>query len=764
LQKRGRIVRKEFKRSNGIHGNYENELHNLNLLNNLKHPNIVKLLSSYTYRGKHNFLFPLAQDGDLTTFLTQKDRPYHFLEDGAYYRALGELSSAIEVVHNYTSDQLNLDLLGIHHDLKPQNILVHEGTFILADFGLSKFKEATESSKTMFNIGGGHYLAPECEDYEANFEKHTINRSSDVWSFGCIIAEILTYMVRGVDGVAEFKRRRLVKVGILTTCAFHAGRDKPNAGVTAWLTKLKGETAEPGQMASRLIESMLSMEPERRPKAGQVTSRLRFIAMNAYIDSIDGQYDLLSGVVESLELEIERQRFKSWKWAIRSSESQPDPWNYSMDAAFKFQLILKHLVNIQQELGLIVSRCQHTSSPLFLDLRILNDRLLALLPWEIQERATTHLELHMMQAQNATLLAETPNAFENSAFHRKIAMLATIKRMNLLVSERSQIGRPDLHHGLKSVQIEEPFENHSIGTFSESHESSKRRVLVEWMRYGTHWEGQVSEEMFARVEAIAELLNSPTKPDGFRVLKCAGYFHDPSNLAFGFIYEFPSNPSTQQRIPTPRSLANILDTTQNIRERPSLNDRFKLACALTVSLLEFHKVGWMHKSLSAYNVAFFVEADSHPRDWLKEPYVVGFNRSRPDEPTAFTEGPNMDLKFQTYQHPEYQKDRARFRPDFDFYSLGLVLLEIGLWKPLEEVIAKLNVISREDLPSKLLERRVPLLSHMMGVNYYEAVRACISGIPGCSPGLEEDLMTEERYTLLLNFEKLVVERIGKCSV
>ena len=315
----------------------------------------MKLLSSYTYRGKHNFLFPLAQDGDLTTFLTQKDRPYHFLEDGAYYRALGELSSAIEVVHNYASDQLNLNLLGIHHDLKPQNILVHEGTFILADFGLSKFKEATESSKTMFNIGGGHYLAPECEDYEANFEKHTINRSSDVWSFGCIIAEILTYMVRGVDGVAEFKRRRLVKVGILTTYTFHAGRDKPNAEVTTWLTKLKGETAEPGQMASRLIESMLSMEPERRPKAGQVTSRLRFIAVNAYIDSIDGQYDLLSGVVESLELEIERQRFKSWKWAIRSSESQSDPWNYSMDAAFKFQLILKHLVNIQQELGLIVS-------------------------------------------------------------------------------------------------------------------------------------------------------------------------------------------------------------------------------------------------------------------------------------------------------------------------------------------------------------------------------------------------------------------------
>ena len=60
-----RFIRKEFLPNTADPGSFETELYNLNLLNNLKHPNIVELLGSWTYRGKYNALFLCAKDGDL---------------------------------------------------------------------------------------------------------------------------------------------------------------------------------------------------------------------------------------------------------------------------------------------------------------------------------------------------------------------------------------------------------------------------------------------------------------------------------------------------------------------------------------------------------------------------------------------------------------------------------------------------------------------------------------------------------------------------
>jgi serine/threonine protein kinase len=36
----------------------------------------------------------------------------------------------------------------IHRDIKPANILIRKGVFKIADFGLARFKEAEETSKT----------------------------------------------------------------------------------------------------------------------------------------------------------------------------------------------------------------------------------------------------------------------------------------------------------------------------------------------------------------------------------------------------------------------------------------------------------------------------------------------------------------------------------------------------------------------------------------------------------------------------------------
>ncbi|KAI9785126.1 MAG: hypothetical protein M1839_000764 [Geoglossum umbratile] len=758
-----RIARKEFKLQNDDSCDHEIELHNLILLNDLKHPNITELLCSYTYRGKHNFLFPLAHGGDLATFLTQQDRPPSFQSDETFFTALSELSSAIDKVHDYTSARLNLSLIGCHHDLKPKNILVDRHTFVLADFGLSRFKKATESSKSRFERGEGHYLAPECEDYEGSFEKHTISRPSDIWSFGCIIAEVYTYMKTGADGVKSFKLRREVTIENFKTFTFHKNKQQ-NDGVNTWLSGLECQSDRSGLMLTQLIRCMLSMTPDDRPKSQQVTSRLRFIAVSKHIDLLGESYHVLSEATDSFEAHIEWVRFKSWKWTFESVKLENDRWNYKMDTDLNLKSILQQLIGIGDELESIIYRVQDALSPLFTNLRLFNDRLLNLLPRELQDRARTHLELELVCTEDQRLLEKTQRAFGETSPDRRIGMLATIKRMSLLVSSRQGEYNENMFLKQHLVHQVDQFGGYSTAMIREAPELPEKRVLVEWIQYDTHWEGPVSEKMFKRVEAIAKLLNSLSKPSNFRVLHCCKFFHDKSRAAFGLLYDFPySCPSA--RTLNPRNLATILSTTRNLREKPSLGDRFKLAYDLAVTILEFHKVGWMHKNISAQNVVFFNADGSQESEWLREPYVIGFDRSRPDDPAAFTDG--LD-RFKSYQHPRYstnleQPTPQRYRPDFDYYSLGIVLLEIGLWRTLGDMIKHGDNWGPLEIQEHIVNKRMFHLVHSMGTGYYGAVRDCLNQEGGFGVPMDLDCTAKEITSLHLSFERLVIEPLSRCS-
>lgn len=86
-------------------------------------------------------------------------------------------------------------------------MLISPEMFILADFGLGKLKPADISSQTPWKMGQGDYLAPECMD--DNFNRQEVGRAIDVWAFGCLTIEVITYMKMGVAGLKEFRKSRL---------------------------------------------------------------------------------------------------------------------------------------------------------------------------------------------------------------------------------------------------------------------------------------------------------------------------------------------------------------------------------------------------------------------------------------------------------------------------------------------------------------------------------------------------------------------------
>ena len=165
----------------------------------MRHPNIVKLLALYTYdNNKHNLIFPLAKGRTLYELFNGDPEIRTFNSSSAFFKAIAGLSSAIEQVRDFTENWIDLNLIGCHYDLRPQNILVSGDSLVLADFGFSRFRDATDDSATRFEKGARDYRAPECEDInDLHFQKHLIRRSSDIWSFGCVLAELITYMIRG---------------------------------------------------------------------------------------------------------------------------------------------------------------------------------------------------------------------------------------------------------------------------------------------------------------------------------------------------------------------------------------------------------------------------------------------------------------------------------------------------------------------------------------------------------------------------------------
>ena len=752
------LVQKKLNLSNNVEQNFKHEQHILSMLCILKHPNIVEFHAAFTFQGRLTLLFGEAEC-DLKEWL-RGDRSVRFSEVETL-EALYSLSSALCQMHQYFLEGQQPSMIGCHFDLHPGNILVRGRSFILSDFGLSRLKYETQGSQSYFKGGVRDYCAPECQRWEDDFDGNKSGRPSDIWSFGCIIAEVATFLKDGAEGLRRFDEVRRIHGAVPMLRTFH-DRGRPHQGVASSIGELGSDVIKHTIVAglANLVSRMLAIDPMARPGAHRVSAQLYLLSLNVrYRETVESFQCLIP--TADYGWKIEYDKLTIWAREVGLGEPLPNEtgieWLLEPSSAIQFENIRRLLLQIRDDCEAQPQYSsndlsdQRNSLPLHV-LRVSIDSLWQTQKPEVIEKMSIALE-NIILSVDDTEIPQMARFLPNGSRPQlllaiKQAMRATNDNMN--IDESLQVDQA-------LISGHQEWQQRLLGK-TRMTDKQTEYILTEFLQYDDSWIDR-SEELITRINALVSLLSKLQIENSLPLLRCRSFCHCPHRQAYGMMYEIPKQLIVGDRIPQPLNLAEVIMKTASRSKRPALGEVFNLAHTLAASMLSFHKAGWLHKGISAYNVIFFPRRPDSPGDSLSTVRLIGFNHSRESDEGVFTVGPREDRHVRDYQHPEYRKisGKIRFREDFDYYSLGLVLLELGRWKILRDMIKakERQTLSPQVLKARLLEEEVSQLKSSMGVYYHDAVAACFGEFHAKGVGSFNRKVWHE-------FDREVVQRLIKC--
>ncbi|EMR11070.1 hypothetical protein PNEG_00667 [Pneumocystis murina B123] len=150
----------------------------IQLLEELKHENIVESLGSFRYGENHVLVLPFLPY-DLLSIIKRGNKDENWLKE-----QIKGITSALVYIH---------DKGILHRDIKPENImfLSENGKAVLIDFGIAwSYKNPGNEiqGKLITDVATGPYRPPELLLSYTNY-----GTSLDMWSWGVTIAQMFTF-------------------------------------------------------------------------------------------------------------------------------------------------------------------------------------------------------------------------------------------------------------------------------------------------------------------------------------------------------------------------------------------------------------------------------------------------------------------------------------------------------------------------------------------------------------------------------------------
>ena len=145
-------------------------------LSSLNHPNIIRIHDAIALGGIHCTIMDYYPEGSLADKLGHG--PMNLLEVGSIVE---QIAGAVDFAHSKGI---------IHQDIKPANILIHQGRAVLSDFGIARVigeHIATRATGQDSYVGTPSYMSPEqVTGYP------TIGTATDQYSLAVVAYEMLT--------------------------------------------------------------------------------------------------------------------------------------------------------------------------------------------------------------------------------------------------------------------------------------------------------------------------------------------------------------------------------------------------------------------------------------------------------------------------------------------------------------------------------------------------------------------------------------------
>ncbi|KAM6165801.1 serine/threonine-protein kinase Nek2 isoform 2-T2 [Erethizon dorsatum] len=158
----------------------------VNLLRELKHPNIVRYYDRIIDRTNTTLYIVMeyCEGGDLASVITKGTRERQYLDEEFVLRVMTQLTLALKECHRRSDGSHTV----LHRDLKPANVFLDSKQNVkLGDFGLARILNHDTSFAKTF-VGTPYYMSPE------QMNHMSYNEKSDIWSLGCLLYELCALM------------------------------------------------------------------------------------------------------------------------------------------------------------------------------------------------------------------------------------------------------------------------------------------------------------------------------------------------------------------------------------------------------------------------------------------------------------------------------------------------------------------------------------------------------------------------------------------
>ncbi|OCL13493.1 hypothetical protein AOQ84DRAFT_225374 [Glonium stellatum] len=471
-------------------------------------------------------------------------------------------------------------------------------------------------------------------------------------------------------------------------------------------------------------------EDEFRRKA--INTTLELIAdLLCKAEILDRKYGTKEGLPESLKDKTVKD---SWDDRLRALKASVKKITWSVRDRAAYEDILRHLVGF-------------------------NTTLESILPGPLQEFLKTVLPATVCASSSESNLPKLEEVSAQHAFLKSQVQWTTSVHTLGLISKGTELEQKDL---AKCDQSEKDKSRYLV---KRAKEESNGYFLVDW----NPWE-KTSRERIDRIGSVSGLLGGETCRE-LRLLSCVGYLEDQDmkmeKTRYALVYHLASRPRKVQ------SLFQLLETFKTV-QLPPLETRMIIARNLCRAMLLYHSSGWIHHDFRSHNIIFVggsavtsgaVRANDgeYQRLRLDEPYIIGFGHARDEVDVSLMfadkRAVSKTLKQQRrYWSPDYLSSSGQmltkqsFQRSHDIYSLGCVLLEIGVWRPLESYTWESAYDQDHNKWHKRLLKEEGKLRAMCGSRYSGTVMQCLNW---GSSDIETDIQSLA-FDVLLKLEEIVV--------